>query len=261
MKKVTLTQLEETVLTYIADTLSGNFGEGYSDVDHAEIAKKLELEVKVVKGVVTSLVKKELVYVFTWGKGERGEGEAGGTTIHIQGQEDCSFEEYTAKIKEMSGVVLAPTAKKAVAASPLKVVKAAEAVAEVADKLATKVVEVIKKVEASKTASKQTTAQKWASYKAEIEANLDAAKITDKALRKLIITFYRRIETTRNRMSGGWNFETVCNSAAHTEAIYILDQLSSYDGRFKVAKYAKEWAAYCKVSKADPSATVGDHLA
>ena len=53
MKKVTLTQLEETVLTYIADTLSGNFGEGYSDVDHAEIAKKLE-KVKQAEQLSTS---------------------------------------------------------------------------------------------------------------------------------------------------------------------------------------------------------------
>ena len=94
-----LTVLEEQVIRYVANTLSGNFGEGYSDIDHAEVARECGLDINTVKGVVGSLVKKKIVYVFDWHKTER---DGGGSTIHIEGQAETTFEDYVKAINKAS---------------------------------------------------------------------------------------------------------------------------------------------------------------
>ena len=55
------TELEFKVLTCLINNLYAE--PGFSDVDVREIAKKLEMKVNTVKGVIGSLCKKQICYV------------------------------------------------------------------------------------------------------------------------------------------------------------------------------------------------------
>lgn len=62
MKHITnLTQLEKQVLQTIADNMYAEWG--FSDVGATEIAQDTKIEIKVLRGVLSSLVKKSLIEV------------------------------------------------------------------------------------------------------------------------------------------------------------------------------------------------------
>jgi hypothetical protein len=58
-----LTELETKVLNALAGGMYAEYG--YSDYGFADLTEELELSTKVLRGVVSSLVKKELVQVET----------------------------------------------------------------------------------------------------------------------------------------------------------------------------------------------------
>lgn len=62
MKTITnLTELETKVLTTLAESMYAEWG--FSDYGFSELSSDLELSTKVLRGVVSSLVKKNLVRV------------------------------------------------------------------------------------------------------------------------------------------------------------------------------------------------------
>jgi hypothetical protein len=62
MKRITnLTELEKQVLQSIADKMYAE--EGFSDVGATDIARATKIEMKALRGVLSSLVKKSLLYI------------------------------------------------------------------------------------------------------------------------------------------------------------------------------------------------------
>lgn len=62
MKHITnLTELEKQVLKSIADSMYAEWG--FSDVGATDIARATKIEIKVLRGVLSSLVKKSLIEV------------------------------------------------------------------------------------------------------------------------------------------------------------------------------------------------------
>ena len=62
MKHITnLTELEKQVLQTIADDMYAEWG--FSDVGATEIASETKIDIKVLRGVLSSLVKKSLIEV------------------------------------------------------------------------------------------------------------------------------------------------------------------------------------------------------
>lgn len=64
-----LTKKEVALISLLNELLSGNFGEGFSDIDCEELAKALDWPVKSVVGVVGSLVKKGICETWDTGTG------------------------------------------------------------------------------------------------------------------------------------------------------------------------------------------------
>lgn len=60
-----LTEKESQIFDFLVESLNSYFGEEYSDIDCNDIAKALNIDVKSVKGIVGSLVKKGICG--TWG--------------------------------------------------------------------------------------------------------------------------------------------------------------------------------------------------
>ena len=61
MKNLSLTPLEQQVLTSLIDGLYAE--PGFSDIDAKDIAQETGIDTKVVRGVISSLVKKGIVDV------------------------------------------------------------------------------------------------------------------------------------------------------------------------------------------------------
>ncbi len=61
MQNLNLTQLEETILTEFIDNLYAE--EGFSDVDAKDLSKGTNIDIKIIRGVLGSLVKKDIVYI------------------------------------------------------------------------------------------------------------------------------------------------------------------------------------------------------
>lgn len=66
---IELTEKETVITLHLYSELSSYFGETYSDVDCNDIAKNLKVDVKTVKGVVGSLVKKGILETWDTGTG------------------------------------------------------------------------------------------------------------------------------------------------------------------------------------------------
>ena len=66
---ISLTEKETTILSHLYSELSSYFGEEYSDIDCNDVSKSLNMDVKTVKGVVGSLVKKEILNTYDTGTG------------------------------------------------------------------------------------------------------------------------------------------------------------------------------------------------
>ena len=66
---INLTEKETAILLHLYSELSSYFGEGYSDIDCNDISKSLKIDVKTVKGVVGSLVKKGILDTYDTGTG------------------------------------------------------------------------------------------------------------------------------------------------------------------------------------------------
>jgi len=60
---------ETIIVLHLYRELSDYFGESYSDVDCNDIAKDLKFDVKKVKGIVGSLVKKGILTTYSTGSG------------------------------------------------------------------------------------------------------------------------------------------------------------------------------------------------
>lgn len=60
MKNLNLTQLEETILTELIDNL---YEIGFSDVDAKDLSKGTNIDIKIIRGVLGSLVKKDIIYI------------------------------------------------------------------------------------------------------------------------------------------------------------------------------------------------------
>lgn len=67
--KNSLTEKEVEIVKLLNDQLSSYFGETYSDIDCNDIAELLKWKVGSVKGVVGSLVKKNILGTFDTGTG------------------------------------------------------------------------------------------------------------------------------------------------------------------------------------------------
>jgi DNA-binding MarR family transcriptional regulator len=62
MKNLNLTELETTVLTSFINHLYAE--QGFSDVEASDLARWTKTDIKIVRGVLSSLIKKGLVYIF-----------------------------------------------------------------------------------------------------------------------------------------------------------------------------------------------------
>ena len=62
MKNLNLTELETTVLTSFINHLYAE--QGFSDVEAIDLARWTKTDIKIVRGVLSSLIKKGLVYIF-----------------------------------------------------------------------------------------------------------------------------------------------------------------------------------------------------
>ena len=63
MNEMNLTQLEEQVLQTLIDSLYAE--PGFSDVDAKDIACDTGIDIKSVRGVLSSLVKKDIISIYT----------------------------------------------------------------------------------------------------------------------------------------------------------------------------------------------------
>ena len=62
MKRITnLTELEKKVLQCLADSMYAEWG--YSDVGATDISRDTKIEIKVLRGVLSSLIKKSLIEI------------------------------------------------------------------------------------------------------------------------------------------------------------------------------------------------------
>jgi len=61
MENLNLTQLEKTILTELIANLYAE--EGFSDVDAKDLSKWCNIDINIVKGVLSSLVKKEIIWI------------------------------------------------------------------------------------------------------------------------------------------------------------------------------------------------------
>lgn len=61
MNEMNLTQLEEQVLQSLIDSLYAE--PGFSDVDAKDIARDTKIDIKSVRGVLSSLVKKDIIEI------------------------------------------------------------------------------------------------------------------------------------------------------------------------------------------------------
>ena len=86
-KNLKLTEKELALVVYLNDALRSYFGEDHSDVDCNDIAKDLKWDVKTVKGVVGSLVKKNICGTYDI---------AGYDVVNFVGQPDMSFYHFKA---------------------------------------------------------------------------------------------------------------------------------------------------------------------
>jgi hypothetical protein len=87
-KNLKLTEKELTLVVYLNYALRSYFGEDYSDIDCNDIAKDLKWDVKTVKGVVGSLVKKNICGTYDTGTGY--------DVVHFVGQSDMSCYHFKA---------------------------------------------------------------------------------------------------------------------------------------------------------------------
>ena len=62
MKNLNLTELETTLLTAFIGHLYAE--EGFSDVEASDLARWTKTDIKIVRGVLSSLIKKGVVYIF-----------------------------------------------------------------------------------------------------------------------------------------------------------------------------------------------------
>lgn len=66
---ISLTEKENQVLEQLHTDLSCYFGEGFSDIDCKDVSRSLNIDVKTIKGVVGSLVKKGILQTYDTGTG------------------------------------------------------------------------------------------------------------------------------------------------------------------------------------------------
>ncbi len=66
---IQLTEKETIIILHLFAELSPYFGETYSDIDCNDIAESLKMDVRTVKGVVGSLVKKGILLTWDTGTG------------------------------------------------------------------------------------------------------------------------------------------------------------------------------------------------
>lgn len=89
LKSQTFTELETKVLIQLNEELSGNFGETYSCVECKDLATALNLEVSTVKGVLGSLVKKNVLDTYD---GRLNLGDVPMDLIFFKEQEEMDYE-------------------------------------------------------------------------------------------------------------------------------------------------------------------------
>ena len=100
----------------------------------------------------------------------------------------------------------------------------------------------------------------WIEAKEEVVANIEKANIENKKAIKAILNFERRINTSRNLLMNGMQWQTVLESNSSSQAYDLLENKLADRSYCEAGEFSEDYAKYCEAAGYCVTSDLGDFL-